>query len=143
MRCASSCVAPCPAYNIFLVSFQWAPPTVKLTAKHKFCRLKVPQWLKVAAQTVLWMRGDVSEAPEGIAGSAAAAAPPPPDAATYNTLFRLHAGAPARHLGLLALREAGPSFIHAYERHGVVESPLTPPWARRIAACFALTERIG
>ncbi|MGX9846972.1 NlpC/P60 family protein [Limimaricola litoreus] len=58
-------------------------------------------------------------------------------------LFRLRAGAPARHLGLLAAHETGARFIHAYERHGVVESPLTPPWERRIAACFALTERIG
>lgn len=61
-------------------------------------------------------------------------------------LFRLRAGRPARHLGLLvdgADGTGGPSFIHAYEGHGVVESRLTPPWRRRIAACFALTERIG
>lgn len=58
-------------------------------------------------------------------------------------LFRLRAGLPARHLGLLAAGPEGPSFIHAYEGHGVVESRLTPPWRRRIAACFALTERIG
>ncbi|MGR3464714.1 NlpC/P60 family protein [Limimaricola sp.] len=58
-------------------------------------------------------------------------------------LFRLRRGAAARHLGLMAAQGCGPSFIHAYEGHGVVESPLTPPWRRRIAACFALTERIG
>ncbi|SDE19084.1 NlpC/P60 family protein [Limimaricola pyoseonensis] len=55
-------------------------------------------------------------------------------------LFRLRPNTPARHLGLLS----GPaSFIHAYEGHGVVESPLGPPWQRRIVAAFALTERIG
>ena len=58
-------------------------------------------------------------------------------------LFRLRFGMPARHLGLLAAREDGPSFIHAYEGHGVIESRLTPPWRRRVAACFALSERIG
>jgi len=56
-------------------------------------------------------------------------------------LFRLRAGAVAKHLGLQA--ETGPraSFIHAYSGHGVVESALTPPWARRIVARFALPER--
>lgn len=29
-----------------------------------------------------------------------------------------------------------PSFIHAYAGHGVVESPLSPPWQRRIVARF-------
>ncbi len=58
-------------------------------------------------------------------------------------LFRLRAGMAARHLGLLSGPPEAPRFIHAYEGHGVVESPLTPPWRRRIAAGFALTERIG
>ena len=29
------------------------------------------------------------------------------------------------------------TFIHAYTGHGVVESPLSAPWARRIVARFA------
>jgi len=58
-------------------------------------------------------------------------------------LFRLRAGMAARHLGLLSGPPEAPRFIHAYEGHGVVESPLTPPWRHRIAAGFALTERIG
>lgn len=53
-------------------------------------------------------------------------------------LFRMRAGAVAKHLGVLS--EAGPSprFIHAYSGHGVVESPLSRPWARRIVARFDL-----
>ncbi|UWQ81131.1 peptidase [Leisingera sp. S132] len=31
---------------------------------------------------------------------------------------------------------SAPSFIHAYAGHGVVESPLSPPWQRRIVARF-------
>lgn len=58
-------------------------------------------------------------------------------------LFRLRDGMAARHLGLLSGPPEAPRFIHAYEGHGVVESPLTPPWRRRIAAGFALRERIG
>ena len=51
-------------------------------------------------------------------------------------LFRMRAGAVAKHLGIAAVVGARPTFIHAYTRHGVVESPLTPPWAARIVARF-------
>ena len=48
-------------------------------------------------------------------------------------LFRMMPRANAKHVGILT----GPdSFIHAYERHGVIEQPLTPPWRRRIAFAF-------
>ncbi|MFO7919985.1 MAG: NlpC/P60 family protein [Nioella sp.] len=56
-------------------------------------------------------------------------------------LFRLRAGAVAKHLGLQAETGPGASFIHAYSGHGVVESALTQPWARRIVARFAFPER--
>jgi NlpC/P60 family putative phage cell wall peptidase len=51
-------------------------------------------------------------------------------------LFRMRAGSVAKHLGILA--EAGPaaSFVHAYAGRGVVESPLSAPWARRVVARF-------
>lgn len=51
-------------------------------------------------------------------------------------LFRMRPGAVAKHLGILT--EVGPtaSFIHAYSGHGVVISPLSGPWARKIAAVF-------
>lgn len=48
----------------------------------------------------------------------------------------------AKHLGFLAHSSSGFStFIHAYSRHGVVESPLTPTWARRIVAAFRFPYR--
>jgi hypothetical protein len=42
-------------------------------------------------------------------------------------------GAIAKHIGILTSER---SFIHAYEGLGVVEEPLTPAWARRIALAF-------
>lgn len=51
-------------------------------------------------------------------------------------LFRLRAAAPAKHLGIVAETGDAPSFIHAYSGHGVVESPLSAPWRRRIVAGF-------
>ena len=48
-------------------------------------------------------------------------------------LFRMMPRAIAKHVGILT----GPaSFIHAYERLGVIEQPLTPPLRRRIAFAF-------
>lgn len=54
-------------------------------------------------------------------------------------LFRMRDGAIAKHLGIAARFGAaqGGSFIHAYTGHGVVESPLSDPWRRRIVARFA------
>ncbi|WP_281825632.1 NlpC/P60 family protein [Jannaschia rubra] len=51
-------------------------------------------------------------------------------------LFRMRDGSIAKHLGIAAEVGAMPTFIHAYSGHGVVESSLSPPWARRIAARF-------
>ncbi len=51
-------------------------------------------------------------------------------------LFRMRHGAVAKHLGLQATVGDTPTFIHAYTGHGVVESPLSAPWARRIVARF-------
>ena len=48
-------------------------------------------------------------------------------------LFRMRAGAIAKHVGVLT---APDHFLHAYERRGVIEEPLTQPWARRIAFVF-------
>jgi NlpC/P60 family putative phage cell wall peptidase len=62
-------------------------------------------------------------------------------------LFRMRAGAVAKHLGVQSdvgsLAQVGkpPSkFIHAYSGHGVVESPLSAPWQRRIVARFQFPE---
>lgn len=55
-------------------------------------------------------------------------------------LFRMRDGAVAKHLGILSRIGADAAFIHAYAGHGVVESPLSGPWARRIVASFAFSE---
>ncbi|WP_343072396.1 NlpC/P60 family protein [Roseibium litorale] len=52
-------------------------------------------------------------------------------------LFRWRDGVPARHVGLLA---DGQKLIHAYERVGVIESPLVPAWRRRISNAFRFPE---
>lgn len=49
-------------------------------------------------------------------------------------LFRMRAGAVAKHLGILSGPDA---FIHAYSGQGVVESRLTAAWRRRVVAAFA------
>lgn len=56
-------------------------------------------------------------------------------------LFRMRDRAAARHLGIVTgLGGDGHArFVHAYERHGVIESPLSAPWRRRIAARFAFS----
>jgi len=48
-------------------------------------------------------------------------------------LFRMRAGAIAKHCGILS--DSG-YFIHAYERSGVIEELLTLAWQRRIAFAF-------
>lgn len=55
-------------------------------------------------------------------------------------LFRMRKGAVAKHLGIVAQVGETPAFIHAYSGHGVVQSPLSAPWGRRIAARFAFVE---
>ncbi|MBY6138465.1 C40 family peptidase [Leisingera daeponensis] len=66
-------------------------------------------------------------------------------------LFRMRPGSVAKHLGVQSavtgLRAApgpaeGPAFIHAYAGHGVVESPLSPPWQRRIVARFLFPKEL-
>lgn len=51
-------------------------------------------------------------------------------------LFRMRDGGVAKHLGIAAEVGAQPTFIHAYSGRGVVESPLSRPWARRVVARF-------
>jgi len=57
-------------------------------------------------------------------------------------LFRMRHGAVAKHLGLQACVGTGPTFIHAYSGRGVVESPLSAPWQRRIVARFKFPEEV-
>jgi NlpC/P60 family putative phage cell wall peptidase len=53
-------------------------------------------------------------------------------------LFRMRPRAIAKHVGILT--EPG-SFLHAYERLGVIEEPLTSSWRRRIAFAFLFPQR--
>ncbi len=55
-------------------------------------------------------------------------------------LFRMRAGSIAKHLGVQSETGMTAKFIHAYAKHGVLESPLTGPWQRRIAARFQYQE---
>jgi len=53
-------------------------------------------------------------------------------------LFRMVPRAIAKHVGVMT----GPdTFIHSYERLGVIEQPLTLAWRRRIAFAFLFPER--
>lgn len=57
-------------------------------------------------------------------------------------VLRMREGGVAKHLGILACMEHGrETIIHAYSGHGVVESPLTPAWDRRIAGVFRFPDR--
>lgn len=56
-------------------------------------------------------------------------------------LFRMREGSVAKHLGIAAEAGPNPTFVHAYQGHGVVESALTDPWVRRVVACFGFPER--
>lgn len=53
-------------------------------------------------------------------------------------LLRMREGAVAKHLGILSQAGPAPAFIHAMSRHGVLESPLSGPWAARVVATFDL-----
>jgi NlpC/P60 family putative phage cell wall peptidase len=55
-------------------------------------------------------------------------------------LFRMRDGAVAKHLGIQSGIGMTARFIHAYSQHGVLESPLSQPWARRVSARFSFPE---
>lgn len=48
-------------------------------------------------------------------------------------VFRWRHGTIAKHVGILSDTN---QFIHAYERSGVIESPLVLAWRTKIAGCF-------
>ncbi|MTH77211.1 peptidase [Paracoccus aestuariivivens] len=51
-------------------------------------------------------------------------------------IFRMRSGVIAKHMGILAQIGDRATFIHSYDRRGVVESPLSIPWRSRIAGRF-------
>jgi len=89
-------------------------------------------WAEPAREEVLWRAALRHLVPHG-------PVPAPGDV----ILFRMRDGGIAKHLGIAAAPAPGASFVHAYSGHGVVESPLSAPWARRIVACFAFPEEIA
>jgi NlpC/P60 family putative phage cell wall peptidase len=90
-----------------------------------------PDWAEPAGDEVLW-RGAARHLSVKPAGAAAVG---------DVLLFRMGSRSVAKHLGIAARIGAEASFMHAYSRHGVVESPLSTPWARRIVARFEFPER--
>ena len=86
-----------------------------------------PDWGEVGGGELLWQA-----ALRNLVPVAAEEAPAPGEV----LLFRMRDGASAKHLGIRAGLGEAPSFVHAYDRHGVVESPLSAPWQARIAARF-------
>ena len=80
--------------------------------------------------------GEVGQV-EILLGGAGRLLRPAPDEEPGDVLvFRMRAGAIAKHMGILAQTGKQASFVHAYDRHGVVESPLSAPWRARIAGRF-------
>lgn len=55
-------------------------------------------------------------------------------------LFRMADGRVAKHVGIAVAGGDRASFVHAYTGHGVVESPLSAPWARRVVGRFGFPE---
>ena len=53
-------------------------------------------------------------------------------------LFRMRPRAIAKHVGIMTAKDR---LVHAYERLGVIEQPLTPVWRRRIAFAFLFPAR--
>ena len=59
-------------------------------------------------------------------------------------ILRMAEGSVAKHVGIRASdRRGAATIIHAYSGHGVVESPLTLSWQRRIAGVFRFSGRRG
>jgi NlpC/P60 family putative phage cell wall peptidase len=57
-------------------------------------------------------------------------------------LFRMRETAIAKHIGVQSQVGSHPKFIHSYTGYGVIESSLSVPWQRRIAARFCFPEGI-
>ena len=84
-------------------------------------------WSEVSKDEVLWRgaQDNLVEVPE--------AAPLAPGQVL---LFRMRKRAVAKHLGILVETGAVPRFVHAYARHGVVETSFSQPWRRALVARF-------
>jgi NlpC/P60 family putative phage cell wall peptidase len=54
-------------------------------------------------------------------------------------LFRWKPDAPAKHCGIYL---GADRFLHAYERHSVMASPLVPHWRRKITGLFRFPSKL-
>lgn len=101
----------------------------------------------VEPQTVPAYSPDWSEADRGerlVEAAAQHLLPVPVEAAEPGdvVILRMASGGAAKHVAIRAAEAAGyPTLIHAYSGQGVVESPLSPAWQRRIAAAFRFPPR--
>lgn len=55
-------------------------------------------------------------------------------------LFRIRPRLPARHCGIALAPDL---FLHAYQGHAVISSPLDPHWRRRLCGVFAFPDTRG
>jgi NlpC/P60 family putative phage cell wall peptidase len=85
-------------------------------------------WSEVSKAEVLW-----TSAREVMCDIA----PDAPLAAGQILLFRMRKTAVAKHLGILVSAGETPRFVHAYARHGVVETSFSQPWQRALVARFS------
>lgn len=84
-------------------------------------------WSEAGSNEVLWRAADAFLQP---VPASAALAP------GQVLLFRMRAGAVAKHLGILTDTGDWPRFIHAFSGRGVIENSYSDAWARRVVARF-------
>ncbi len=96
---------------------------------------------EVPAYTADWSEAARDERLWRAAGRHLLPKAPADEAAGDVLLFRMRNGGVAKHLGIAGRVGSRPSFVHAYTGHGVIESPLSAPWRRRIVARFKFPER--
>ena len=57
-------------------------------------------------------------------------------------IFRMRATSVAKHMAVTASGSGIATFIHAYTGHGVIETPLSQPWQRKIVARFEFPQGV-
>ena len=89
-----------------------------------------PDWSEPQGDEVLWRGVAERLTRKGIDDAAAGDV----------LLFRMRQGAVAKHIGIQGDIGPQPSFIHAYQGHGVIENAFSAPWQRRLIARFAVPD---
>jgi NlpC/P60 family putative phage cell wall peptidase len=87
-------------------------------------------WAEPSREEVLFRAAERWLAPKGLANAEIGDV----------LLFRMRQGSVAKHLGIQSVVGDSAAFVHAYTNHGVVESPLSQPWQRRIVARFSFPD---